>query len=134
MKKIVKTLVAVLMVSLLFLVTACGASSYASKLEKKGYSVTYVEKSENNGVIQTAALQTANALVKTLGATKDNPLKYVVTASNADGETVTIWCFESSSDAKEVEKNVTNNEKYKSFYRTGNTIIVGTEQGVKDAK
>ncbi len=117
MKKRIIAIVAIIaLVAILGIVfVACNADSYASKLEKKGYEVKIQEGSSNSLY----------------------PTEWSVVAANPEtGDFVTITKFADSADAEFVELMGASfaGQGAEEIYRSGKIVIVGTEQGVKDAK
>ncbi len=109
-KKVLAIVAVIALVAILGVcLVACNAESYEKKLEKAGYDVEVVED-----------------------AGKD--AEWMVMAKKKGSfDTVTIVKCTSLDDAKDAEKEAKDMGGV-SVYRTGKIVMVGTEQGVKDAK
>ncbi|MBO4694331.1 MAG: hypothetical protein J5656_00185 [Clostridia bacterium] len=122
-KKIIALIAVIAIVAILGVcLVACNAKSYQSKLEKKGYtvSVSENEKDDNNADVEWV-----------VSAQKGGVL-------SGDFQAVTIAKYKNVDDAKKAEKDAKDGANngiisYK-VSRSGKIVIVGTEQGVKDAK
>ncbi len=114
MKKKVLVIVAVIaLVAILGIcLVACNAESYTKKLKDEGYEAGAVEL--NDGQSDTIEWIVSGTRVKTL-------------------DSVTITKFKNTDDAKDAEA-AGNKLGEGRCYRTGKIVIVGTVQGVKDAK
>lgn len=110
MKKFVKVMsVAIIVVLALALLAACGGSvdSYKAKLEKKGYTVVANDKDGVKGLV----------------------------ASKGD-DMVTIAIYDSADAAKKAETEAKIGAAFLKMevYRTGKVLMMGTAQGINDAK
>lgn len=113
-KKIVAIVAIVALIAILGIcLVACNQEDYAKRLEKAGYHVTTSEKYEGKDV-EWAVFATKGA-----GGLFGN------------GETVTVVKFANADDAKDCEEDV---KELFTTKRSGNIVIFGTEQGVKDAQ
>ncbi len=120
-KKIIALIAVIAIVAILGVcLVACNAKSYQSKLEKKGYSVSVSEedKDDDGADIEWMGTGAKGALV--------------------NGDSVTVVKYKNTDDAKKAEADA---KAYKDnglisyeVYRSGKIVIVGTAQGVKDAK
>lgn len=114
MKK--KALVIVAVIALVAILgvclVACNAESYTKKLEKAGYRAESIELSDSQS--ETIEWIVSGGKLKT-------------------GDSVTITKFKNTDDAKDAE-TVGKKLGDEYCYRTGKIVIVGTAQGVKDAK
>ena len=114
-KKIISIIAIVAIIAILGVVLiACNASDYSKKLEKKGYAVTVV-----NGDDDSSYDFIVNGTKASLG-------------NGVSVETVTVTKYKKSEDAKKAYNDAKSNDIAVS--RSGKIVIVGTEQGVKDAK
>ena len=134
MKKIIKLLAMALVILSLTFVFACAPSSSPTKardsLEKNGYSVALVRDGYSLGIMET------------LLNCKDD-LVAVVTATNEDGEAITIIYFEEFSDARECFKlfgddlkdylDGEDEEKEVVVKQSGKMIYIGTKAAIKAA-
>jgi hypothetical protein len=119
-KKVISIVAIIALVAILSVcLIACNADTYAKRLEKAGYKVEVVDLSEEDQ---------EDGIVWAVSATKGTSL--------TDIQIVAITKFASVEDA---EKAVAEAEKANSIVgmtieRKGSIVIIGTEQGVKDAK
>lgn len=114
-KKIIAVVAIVALVAILGVcLVACNADSYKKKLDKAGYTVTVFEADD---VDEGVNIEWGLYAVKTSGVSMDM---------------VTVAKYKSEKDAKKAEERGKN--EHMSTYRSGKLVIVGTEQGVKDAK
>ena len=117
-KKVIALIAVIAIVAILGVcLVACNAKSYQNKLEKKGYTVSNYTGDD------------------------DDDIEWGISASKGallNGDSVTVVKFKELDDAKEKEtwyKNHKDNGLISyEVYRTGKIVIVGTAQGVKDAK
>lgn len=114
-KNIGKILAVILVVALLATVLcACNAESYTKKLEKKGYTVSSAETDK-----------------------EDASIVWAVTAVKSATETVSIYKFKTTDDAKNFESKAPTGKVggfTRVVKRSGKIVYYGSEQGVKDAK
>lgn len=114
-KKVLAIVAVIALVAILGVcLVACNADSYAKKLDKAGYDVQTFEGDE--------ADDRADADVEWV----------VIAARLKTADSVTVAKFHSTDDAKDTEEKA--KEMKMNVYRTGKIVIIGTEQGVKDAK
>ena len=114
-KKIISIIAIVAIIAILGVVlVACNASDYEKKLDKKGYAVTVLNGNDN-----TNYEFIVNGTKASLG-------------SGVSVQTVTITKFKKADDAKKAYEDAKGNNLPAS--KSGKIVIVGTEQGVKDAK
>lgn len=123
MKK--KITIAALMITVLLMATVClvacnNAKSYADRLQEKGYEVS-VSSDKNYDPDCTSWYTAAHAYKETDGAS----------------ERCQLYFFQNTKDAKafceKAEKEIGEESGYK-VERIGKTVLVGTTQGVEDAK
>ena len=113
-KKVIISIIAVILLVAVLgtILVACSADSYKKKLEKKGYTVsTYKVDKEDQEDVEWAIAATKGIL----------------------GDSVTIVKYKKLDDAKDAEKDA-KDLGVGTVYRTGNIVMWGTAQGVKDAK
>ncbi len=123
-----KKSIAIVSVILLILVlgvclSACNAENFENKLKNKGYNVTVEGQ---NG----AFVMTFNSL---LSSEYKGKVEWVVSASKGI-DSVKIFKFDNLKDAKTFETSGEYVIYGNKIYRTTTCVIVGTEQGVRDAK
>ena len=119
-KKVISIIAIIALVAILGVcLVACNADTYAKRLEKAGYKVEVVDLSEED---------------------KEEGVLWAVSAAKGtsltDIQMVAIAKYASVDEAK---KAVEDAEKANSIVgmtieRKGTIVIIGTEQGVKDAK
>ena len=118
-KKIISIVAIIALVAILGVcLVACNADTYAKRLEKAGYKVEVIELSDEN---------------------KEAGILWAISAAKAtsltDVQMVAVTKFASVDDAKKaVEDAEANNILNARIERQGTIVIIGTEQGVKDAK
>ena len=122
-KKLIAIIAIVALVAILGVcLVACNADDYVKRLEKKGYKVEAVT-AEDLG-IEDAEIEWAVTGIK--GS---------ISLNGIEGDMVTVIKFKKSDDAKKYEESAKENTILKlTIKRSGNIVIAGTEQGVKDAQ
>ena len=101
----------------LFMFASCGVKSYAKRLEKAGYEVKMVEKDE---------IKEANE--------KADGYKFKAGLSASKGDDyVSITKFGSKKQAEKYVESLGAAASFIKYEIKGSCLIVGTEQGIKDA-
>ncbi|MBQ9107820.1 MAG: hypothetical protein IJY49_03260 [Clostridia bacterium] len=118
-KKVISIVAIIALVAILGVcLVACNADSYAKKLEKAGY------------VVQTFTGDEANDEAEAEG------VKWMVVGLKMnnliDADSVMVVAFDNADDAKAFADAM--NGEGENVELSGKIVIVGTEQGVKDAK
>ncbi|MEG2687769.1 MAG: hypothetical protein RSA24_01230 [Clostridia bacterium] len=118
-KKIISIIAIIALVAVLGVcLVACNADSYEKKLTKAGYDVTVSTAEE----------------IKEFGK-EDGEVVWVVNGLKV-GDSVSIIKFKKTDDAKKyaTDMGVGAGIAKMEVYRSGSIVIIGTKQGVKDAK
>ena len=118
-KKVISIVAIIALVAILGVcLVACNADSYAKKLEKAGY------------VVQTFTGDEANDEAEAEG------VKWMVVGLKmnnlVDADSVMVVAFDNADDAKAFAEAMRGEGDHVEL--SGKVVIVGTEQGVKDAK
>lgn len=117
MKKLVIVISIVMVAVLLCLAcVGCSADNYETKLEKKGYSVTYASKDGN--FVEQNALSTAKILFGLKGE-----VEFVVWGVKS-GSTVAYIKFSETSDAKDFVEAVKSDSSEQKVRRVGGLVKV----------
>ncbi len=118
-KKIIAIVAVIALVAILGVcLVACNSESYSKKLEKAGYTVIALTEED---------LEDSDASIEWgLNATKANGL--------LNWDTVSIVKYKDSDDAKDAESDAVRLLGEDCVYRVGKIVMVGTAQGIKDAK
>lgn len=107
-KKIIAVVAVVALVAILGVcLVACNADTYKERLEKEGYTV--------------------------IEGAKDDNIEWSLVATNGD-DTVNIIKYTTKDHAKGAEEVAVAKLGKDEVYRTGKIVMVGTKQGIKDAK
>ncbi|MBR2956453.1 MAG: hypothetical protein IKC54_04605 [Clostridia bacterium] len=118
-KKVISIIAIVCIVAILGIcLVACNADSYAKKLEKAGYMV---EKFTGDDAAEEADAEGVKWVV--VGIKLNNLL---------DSDMVMVVGFDNADDAKAFAEAMDGEGDHVEL--SGKVVIVGTEQGVKDAK
>ena len=119
-KKVISIIAIIALVAILGVcLVACNADTYAKRLEKAGYKVDVIDLSEED---------------------KEEGVLWAVSATKAtsltDVQIVAVTKFATTEDAKKAvaEAEEANSIVGMTIERKGTIVIIGTEQGVKDAK
>lgn len=109
-KKVLAVVAVIALIAILGVcLVACNADDYKNRLDKAGY------------------------LAKDLPVDSENVEWVVLATKLSTGDSVTITKFKNTDDAKDAESKAKKlNED--AVYRTGKIVMIGTEQGIKDAK
>ncbi|MBR7162688.1 MAG: hypothetical protein IKD35_01810 [Clostridia bacterium] len=118
-KKVISIIAIIALVAVLGVcLIACNADTYAKRLEKAGYKVEVVDLSDEDkeeGVIWAVSAAKTNSIT--------------------DVQIVAVTKYASADEAKKAEEDAkANNILNVTIERQGAILIIGTEQGVKDAK
>lgn len=108
-KKVLAIVAVIALVAILGVcLVACNADDYKKRLDKEGYIVV-------DGKVDSENVEWV------VSGTRINPADHV-----------TITKYKDTDDAKDAEELAKKTGA--SVYRTGKIVMVGTEQGIKDAK